>query len=134
MSLTTPAEEITSAAPASDEPDLFDLAVNAIMKETGRPRHEAVEGLQFIFSMADKARRGARCKTVGTHHLDDEEMESLGYAVMDQVMEHGSEADEGSAHAAIQRAVLQPNEFALMHDNPSGKREDCVVTVDILSA
>jgi hypothetical protein len=112
----------------------YENALAKIMDETGRPRHEAVAGLQFITEMVQQARTGTRCGTVGTHHLTYDEMNMLGYEVMDEVMPHGETALPDSAHAAIEMAVLGADEFRLVHDNPTGMPEDCVVTTSFSTA
>lgn len=109
----------------------FDIAVAKIMKETGCSKEDAITGIEFIRRMANKARTGARCGTQGTHHLTYAEMDELGYAVMDSIMEHNATAAPDSAHAAVQKLVLGSEEYALTHNNPTGQRHDCTVTFDV---
>ena len=113
----------------------FDHAVLRVMEETGCSVHDAVASVEFIQQMADLARSGERWSTPGTHHLNAEEMSTDAYATMDQIMEHGRVAAPGSAHAAVEALVLNPEagEIALMHDNPTGRRQDCVVAIRVNS-
>jgi hypothetical protein len=108
-----------------------DIAVVKIMDQTRCTRDEAVAGILFIEDMVTKARGGERCNTPGTHHLTGAEMATAGYKIMDQIMPHGSTAEPGSAHALVQQIVLGSEEFALTHDNPSGRPDDCTVTVRV---
>ena len=101
------------------------------MEETRRSKDDAITGIEFIRQMATQARSGKRCGTKGTHHLTFEEMDELGYTVMDSIMEHNQTAAPDSAHAAVQTLVLGSDEFALTHNNPTGRKQDCTVTVDV---
>ena len=85
--------------------------------------------------MAESARTAARHRIdgPGTHHLTGAELETVGYRIMDQIMAHGATAQPGSAHEAVEQLVLKPEdgEFGLMHSNPSGRPEDCQVSLRV---
>ncbi len=122
-----------SGAVQEETPSLstFDAAVAKIMKETGCGERKAVRCVLFVGKMVDKARKGARMGTPGTHHLTDRQMARVGYGMMDLIMPHGKTAVPGSAHAAIESHLLGPNEYALVHDNPTGRPDDCVVKLSV---
>jgi hypothetical protein len=105
--------------------------LDKIVDETGCSRDDAFTAILFIEDMVALARGGERCNTPGTHHLTASEMAGTGYRIMDDIMPHGENAKPGSAHAAVERAILGSDEYAIVHDNPTGKPEDCVVSVTI---
>lgn len=109
------------------------LAVTKIMGATGCSSDDAEGCLDFIAHMANQARLGVRASRgqTGVYHLDDRDMSSGNYPLMDAIMVHGATAEPNTAHAAVQDFVLHPNESALVHDNPTGQPEDCVVTLSI---
>lgn len=113
----------------------FAEAKNRIVRETGCSNTAARRGIRFVTEMAEKARTAARHRIdgPGTHHLTGTEINSVGYRIMDQVMKHGAVAAPGSAHEALEQLVLKPEdgEYALMHNNPSGRPEDCEVSLRV---
>ena len=119
----------TDTNPADLNP--FYDAIAKIVEETRCSDDDALAGLLFIEDMVKQARGGERCNTPGTHHLTAGEMAGTGYRIMDAIMPHGENATPGSAHAAAERAILGSDEYAIVHDNPTGKPEDCVVAVTV---
>ena len=114
----------------------FDIAVGKIMDETGCNEHDAAAGLKFVEDMANAARTASRYPhdRFGVHHLTADEMSTVGYHVMDQVMPHGepgATSADGSAHRAIENHVLRSDEFSLTHANPTGLPQDCKVVLTV---
>ncbi len=113
----------------------FAEAKKRIIEETGCSNTSARRAIKFITEMAESARTAARHRIdgPGTHHLTGAELETVGYRIMDQIMAHGAVARSGSAHEAVEQLVLKPGlgEFGLMHSNPSGRPEDCQVSLRV---
>jgi hypothetical protein len=108
------------------------VAVVKIMDETRCTERDAVGAILFIKDMLKQARVGARVgDVVGTHHLTTGQMRTRGYKIMDDIMPHGSTAVPGSAHALVEQILLGPDEYALVHDNPTGRPEDCSVSFSV---
>jgi hypothetical protein len=132
MTLTT-AAEVTAVVPAAEEEDVdlatpYDIAVALIQKEAHCKRKQAVGCIEFVTRMLDKARDGSRSfEQVGVYHLTNHDMNQGGYDVMDAIMPHDVSAAPGSAHAALETLLLQPDEFGLVHSNPTGQKSDCSV-------
>jgi len=132
--MTTTTQVQAPPAPTDEASSTYDIAVRKIIAEIGCSKKDAEKAVAFIEDMVSKARAAARCGDMfGTHHLTYEEMGHVGYSIMDSIMPHGSPANPGSAHAAIEHHVLANGEFALIHDNPTGLREDCVVMLHVRS-
>ena len=132
--MTTTAVDGARSAVANQQPahsSPIDVAIALIVEETGCSRVDALTGLRFIERMARSARQS---DTWGIYNLQGHEIDCVGYSVMDDVMQHGARSTPGSAHAAIEAFVLQRGEVALIHDNPTGRREDCYVTLQVRSA
>jgi hypothetical protein len=124
------------AASAAPNQELADgspigVAIDLIVAETGCSRVDALTGVRFIERMARNARQS---DTWGIYNLRGHEIDCVGYSVMDDIMKHGSRSTPGSAHAAIEAFILERGEVALIHDNPTGRREDCFVTLQVRSS
>jgi hypothetical protein len=130
MTLTT-TEDATSVAPAEEATPIatpYDIAVSLIQKEAHCKRKQAVGCILFVTTMLERARDGGRSfEQVGVYHLTNHDMNQGGYDVMDAIMPHDVSAAPGSAHAALETLLLRPDEFGLVHSNPTGQKSDCSV-------
>ena len=91
-----------------------DVAVKAIVRETGCSSKHAVATLAWIESFVKRS----RLSSYRTQFPTDGQLGSPQYATFDKVVPHGAFSKSGSAHEAIERALLDPaqDEFSLVHD------------------
>lgn len=130
MTLSTTEVE-ASVAPASQATPALsqhDITVALIQKEAHCKRKQAVGCILFVTTMLERARDGRRSfEQDGVYHLTSHDMNQGGYDIMDQIMPHDVSAAPGSAHAALETLLLRPDEFGLVHSNPTGHKDDCSV-------
>ncbi len=106
------------------------LAIEAIMDETGCNKAQANETMLFVESLVAKARK---CN-YGTVFPTAKQLASDVYDVFHQVIPHGMTSTPGSAHALVEDAVLDrtKDELGLDHDmRPGASRMFCGVQVRI---
>ena len=119
-----------SSAISSSDISSRDLAIDAIVSEAGCTYKEADSTLSWISRFVTEARE---CDYV-VIHPDDDDMSGREYEIFDLVVPHDGTAQPGSAHKAIEEALLDPSkdEFALSHSQITrGNREYCNVEVCI---
>src|SRR5579871_3385228 len=103
----------------------------AIVRETQCSTAHAVSTLDWIEGFIDRARRaGYRVQLPTT-----DQMATPQYRTFEAIIPHGASSHPGSAHEAVERALLDPSrdEFSLVHnqtDEP-GTRHFCTVQVCI---
>ncbi len=105
-----------------------DIAIRAIILETACLWEEAESTLEWINRFVHECREGGYYPV----HPTDADMLGREYEIFDLVVPHDGTAKLGSAHKAIEKALLDPSkdEFALRHFQIKvGSREDCNVEV-----
>lgn len=100
----------------------YDIAVERIVAETGCRVKRAKAMLTWLNGLLDRARRSHN----GVAFPTDQEMGGRNYQLFDRIMDHGAVAAVGSAHEALQTALLNPGngELTITHDqmNEFGQR------------
>ena len=136
--------DIDTAAPAATqhettEKSALDIAVDKIVAESGCMPAEAETMLtDWLVPILERSREDGG----GMTYVYDEEMFDGGhgstaltrsYKIFDKVMSHGQGSTPGTAHEAIEKAVLKPelNEFSLIHDQTDGRVQHCYVATHI---
>lgn len=101
------------------------VAVDRIVAETGCSRNTAKKTIHWIGGFVERA----RASEYYTQYPTAGQLCSPLYVVFDKVIPHGKPSKPGSAHEAIERALLDPScdEFSLRHDMES--REYCAVDI-----
>jgi hypothetical protein len=122
-------KQLTTRAPTVDPRR---VAIDAIVRETHCSRDLASSTLRWIEDLVVEARKSGQPR----QYPSSAQMHSEQYGVFEQVMPHGTIAAPGSAHAAIEAAVLDPSrdEFGLRHENrddATAARTYCHVTVEM---
>lgn len=124
----------TGIAPAPVEETVqspTDIAVDKIVAETSCTPQEAASCLGWISGFVE----AARCTNYSWQYPTTGQMAGRDYEIFDKIMEHGAVAAPGSAHEAVQAAVLDPSrdELTLTHDDRDefGSPRYCTVQVAI---
>jgi hypothetical protein len=125
-------------APNAAESNL-DVAVDKVITETGCTGAEAYKMLNvWLPGILDRVRSSSNHSTL----LTDAEMfvggygsrtKSASYAIFDTCVPHDQVSADGSAHQAIENAVLDPSrdEFSLVHHQTGDVLKHCKLTVDL---
>lgn len=121
---------VTSATASSPtRKQLRRLAIDKIDEETGCGWNLAASTLDWIDSFVQKSRRNE----YSTQYPTQRQLLSDQYTVFDVVMPHGHMSKPDTAHAAIERALLDParDEYGLVHDmrDEHGSPSYCTVQV-----
>lgn len=135
MTTTHTDQVIQTDSIITDDEGLLAQAVEATVAETGCSNADAEHLATFLDNMAQSAIADLRsCGQPGVYHLTTGDMLRHEYRLMHATMPHGSTAEPGSAHAALQAYVLRGrgDVCAITHNNPTGRQEDCVVTVSVI--
>ncbi len=100
--------------------ELSESAIVLIVAETGCSLRLASEA--FVF--AEGIVKGARRNIGYTYHPKEDEMDTEAYRIFVKVVPHGKPSAPGSAHEALERALLRDenNEYAIRHDRVSGRK------------
>jgi hypothetical protein len=116
-------------SPATELQALREAAIQAIRTETGCSIRHARVTLDWINNFVVRARMADYRHQYPT----DDQMCTPQYRTFDAVIPHGQSSQPGSAHEAIEKAVLDPNrdEFSLLHDQRDdiGSPRYCTVQV-----
>lgn len=108
-------------------------AIDQVALEARCTPAEARNLLEWIRSIVHEARRTDYQPQLPT----TSDMSGRTYLILDHIMPHASRSRPGSAHAALEAALLDQNrgELAIMHDNRSAGAEmplHCEVEVIVL--
>lgn len=112
---TAPASPVESEiiAPASPA-ELRARAIEAIVRENGCTEAEAESTLRWINGYVV----ASRCRRYRTMYPSDSKLRSKEYRIFDSIIPHGATSAPGSAHQAIENALLDRtrDEVTIMHD------------------
>lgn len=116
------------------------IAVKKVVDETGCKPGEAHA---MIVNWLSPIVKRALASTGKTAYPTDSEMfvgrfhgatqQTRSYEIFDQVMPHGESSKPGSAHEAIEAALLDPSkdQYALTHDQLGPERKHCALCVGV---
>ena len=108
------------------KPSLREKAISAIVNETGCSQRDAEAAVSLIEEWVNDARKNGYEWVLPT----DRQLRSKAYQIFRQVIPHGAAAKPGSAHAAVENAVLRGPEFSFRHDmQGTGEEVYCGVCV-----
>lgn len=90
------------------------IAVERIMAEAECTRREALLTINWVKRFVHAARKN----DYATQYPTDRQLDSTEYYIFDAIMPHGAGAQPGSAHEALEKAVLDPrrDEYSLRHE------------------
>lgn len=120
---------VTPAPAPESQVTARDTALQAIVTETGCTPVEAEACYGLAARFVDGARTGG-----GIMHPDDADMSGREYVLFDKVVPHDAEAAPGSAHEALQVALLDPTkgEQTILHsDLGTPPRRFCSVIIHV---
>lgn len=105
------------------------LAIEAMVRETGCTHPEAEKTLTWIEQFVEASRKSAYESVYPT----EDQMCTREYEIFDQIMPHGAASTPGSAHQAIEAALLDltRNEFTLLHDRRDELHSPAFCTVQV---
>lgn len=105
------------------------LAIDAIVRETNCTRYEAEKTLEWINQFVTASRK----HSYQSVYPSKIQMRTREYAIFDQIMPHGAASAPGSAHKAIETALLDPtrNEYTLLHDRRDEEHSPAFCTVQV---
>lgn len=114
----------TLVAPAEEEDvdvleSPYDIAVKKIVEEafdeTGCTEADAKAAITWLNRYVE----AARVDDYAWQFPCTDDMQGIEYKILDVVMQHGAVATAGSAHEALQNALLDPSkgELTLLHDD-----------------
>lgn len=135
--------KIDTAAPVAPTKETvktpLDIAVDKVVAESDCTPAEAKTMItDWLVPILERSREDGG----GMTYVYDEEMFdgnhgstalTRSYKIFDKVMSHGQGSTPGTAHEAIEKAVLKPelNEFSLIHDQTDGRVQHCYVATHI---
>ena len=118
----SPTEQVQKTLDTSDQRVI--AATVATTHETCHTTAEATEMLERLYGFIQRSRQQDYAVVI----IPEDEMRTNWYAIFDQVIPHGAMAEPGSAHDAIEKALLDSlkNEVGLVHDlRRSSGRDSC---------
>lgn len=90
------------------------VAIRLTMAETGCTEKQAADMIKWLDVYVRRARR----TNYRSQYPTDGSMRTDEYRLFEQVIPHGATSREGSAHEAIERALLNPSmdEYTITHE------------------